>query len=716
MAAYRMDGFSLTGGNAPRRIPGGLVSAGFFRLLGASPAMGRFFTEEEDVPGAARVVVLAHHVWQERFGSDREIIGRSLTLDGAPYTVIGVAPAGFRYFQRSADVYVPLGLWGDKTSWLDRGNHQGLLTLARLKPDVSVKTARAEMNTIARQLEALYPRSNSGQRVTMEPLFESQVGEARPSLLMLLACVGLVLALTCANVANLVIARGSSPEREIVVRAALGAGRGRVIRQLLTESVLLAAIGGAVGLLIAVWGIDPLIRLAPSNIPRLDMARVDLRVLAFTFGVAVVTGLLFGVAPALQASRVDLTESLKRGASSVTSGPARRRLQTALMVVEVALALMVVTGAGLMVRSILAVNRVHPGLNPDGVLALDLVLPETKYGTPESWRAFLDQALERLRALPGVESASGVLCLPLAGDCWSSVYMVEGLPVPSQDKLPVSAFNAVASDYFRTLQIPLIEGRLLTHADGTSAPSVVLINETMARRHWPGQSPLGRRLKQGFPQDDTPWREIVGVVADCRQSGPERDPEPEVFLPFTQASDSSMSLIVKTLGDSALPAGAVISEIHRLDPDQPVDNIRPMSRYLADSVARRRFATLLLGMFASLALVLAAVGIYGVVSCGVTARTHEIGIRMALGARGGDVARLVLWQGMKRTLAGVAAGLVAAAALTRFMSGLLFAVTPTDPITFSSIAALLGLVALAACWPPARRAMRVDPMVALRYE
>jgi putative ABC transport system permease protein len=627
---------------------------------------------------------------------------------------VGVAPAGLRFFRSRADLYVPVGLWGNQDAWRDRGNHQGLTVLARLQPAASLESSRVEMDTIARRLEAQYPRTNSGQSVLLQPLFETQISDVRPSLVMLVACVGLVLLITCANVANLLLSRAPARQREIALRAALGAGRRRIVRQLLTESVLLAGIGGTLGVLVASWGIEALLRIAPANIPRLDTTRLDAGVLAFTLGLSVLTGLVFGIAPALQASRADLNEGLKAGARGGTVTPAGRRLQTGLLVSEIALALAVVTGAGLMVRSILAVHDVELGFQTAKVLAVDLALPDAKYATRERRRAFFEQSLERIRALPGVQSASGVMCPPLYGSCWNSVYLAEGQAVPSQAELPVSAFNVVDPDYFKTLRVPLLEGRWFTRTDGASP--VVIVNATLARRHWPGESPLGKRIKQGFPQDKTPWREIVGVVADTRQMGAEWQPGPEVYCPLSQEIDSTLTLVVRSSGDPLLQVGAVAAAIHGLDPEQPVDNIRPMTRDQAESTARRRFSTLLLGLFGALALVLAAVGIYGVNSCSVASRMHEIGVRFALGARRIDVVRLVLRRGMKPALAGVVAGLAGVTAFARLMSGLIYGVTPTDPLTVASTAGLLIVVALAACWLPALRAARIDPMIVLRLE
>jgi putative ABC transport system permease protein len=717
MAAQKLDGFILTGNGEPRRLPGRMVSASFFDLLGLKPALGRFFNANEDLPRAERTVVLAHHLWRDRFGADPAILGRSILLDNVPHTVVGVAPAELRFGSR-VDLYVPVGLWGDTKVWLERSNHVGLRVLARLAPGVSIEAARAEMDTIARGLEAQYPASNTGQRVMMQRLYEDQVGDVRPSLLMLLACVGLVLLITCANIANLILARGASRQREIAVRASLGAGRWQLVRQFMAESLLMAGAGGALGVMAAFWGIKTLLGLAPPDIPRLEATRIDPMVLAFTIGLSLLAGLVSGIAPALQASRLDVIESLKEGPRGGAIRPARRRLQSVFLITQIALSIIVVTGAGLMVRSILAVSRVVPGFQAEGALALDVMLPGSRYAEPASRSAFFSQALDRIRALPGVESAASVHCLPLTGSCWTSVYQAEGLPETSAAQLPISAFNQVSADYFRAMRIPLLEGRSFTPADGASSAPVAIVNARMAQRHWPGASPIGKRIRQGFPESGNPWREIVGVVGDVLQNGPEWEVLPEIYFPYDQAPTAAMRLVMRSQGDGdpAMLAGAATMEVHRLDPAQPVENVRPMTAYLGDSMARRRFSTLLLVMFAALALVLAAVGIYGVVSCSVSERTHEIGVRMALGARAADIARLVLGRGMRLTLTGVTAGLAGAVIVTRFMSGMLFGVTPNDPLTFGAMAALLAGVAMAACWLPARRASRVDPMTVLRLD
>jgi putative ABC transport system permease protein len=715
LAVYRVDGFNVTGIDEPTRLFGGQVSASLFTLLGATPAIGRVFAEEEDRPGAAPVVVLSHHLWATRFASDPNLPGRSITLNGIPHTIIGVMAEDFRFFQTKTELYVPAGLLGDSPVWRDRGNHPGLRVLGRLRPDVTEEKAAADMETIAGRLEEQYPASNSGQRVSITPLFETKVKDVRSSILLLLAAVGFVLMITCANVANLMLTRASSRHREIAIRTAVGARRWQLIRQLLTESVLLSLIGGAAGILIALWGVDLFVRLAPDDIPRLETTRLDSAVLAFTLGLSMITGILFGLAPAFQSSKLDVISALKESSRS-SAGRSRRKIWAALLVVEVALAVVLVIGAGLMIRSILEAQRVNPGFNPENVVAMDVVLPRMKYGEKEQQIAFYNQSLERVRTLPGVESASAVLCVPITGGCWGSIYLVEGRPIPNQSELPRSSFNCVTPDYFKTMKIPLIEGRFFNETDNERSLPVIIINESMARRHWKDESPIGKRIKQGFPQSDNPYRQIVGVVADVKQGALDSEQDTEVYLPFEQSPSSNMSLVVRTNLNPSQMAAAVRQEISAIDKDQPVVNVQTMNKLLSDTMANRRFSTLLLGIFAALALVLASVGVYGVISYSVTSRTHEVGIRRALGANKSDILRLVVGQAMALAMTGVAIGIAGAFALTRLMSSLLFQVSATDAITFLTVALLIAVVALVASFIPARRAAKVDPVIALRYE
>jgi predicted permease len=715
MAAYRLDQRSLTGIGPPTLLQAGEVSAPFFSILGANPVLGRVFTESEDKPGASPRAILSHEFWRNRLGGDSSVLGRELTLGAEPFTVVGVLPPNFKYFQEPVDLYIPIGLEGAKPAWINRGNHPGLLVLARLKT-VSRSAAQAEMGTIMGRLEQQYPASNSGERASVTPLSEKQLASVRPTFYMLLAAVGCVLLIACANVANLQLTRAAARQKEFAVRAAIGAGKARVIRQLLTESVLLATLGGGLGLLLALSAIPPLLRLAPQDIPRLAETEVDGGVMLFTLGISILIGILFGIAPAFQSSHINPSGVLKESGTTVTSSRSRQSLRAGLFVSEVALAMVLVVACGLLIRSLLKVQAVNPGFNADHVLALDVMLPAQQYRTDEQKTRFFAQALDRIRVLPRVTSASAVHCPPLVGTCWNSVYLVSDRPIPLQAELPKSVFNVATPTYFQTMQIPLLQGRQFAESDDAKAPPVIIINQTMADKWWPHQSPLGKRIKQGFPQDKTPYREIVGVVGDLKQNGPDARQLPEVFEPAAQGPSQAMTLVVRTGPGPLSLAKAAENAIQSVDKDLPVSAIQPMTQYISESLARREFSTLLLGLFGALALVLAAVGVYGVMAYTVAQRTHEIGIRVALGAQRMHILRLILGRGGILALAGVGLGLASALGLTRLMASLLYGVRATDPFTFVGVALLLALVALAACYIPARRATHVVPMVALRHE
>jgi predicted permease len=715
MAAYRLDDRTLTGIGEPALLRAGEVSAAFFSILGAQPVLGRVFTESEDKVGASPRAVLSYEFWRNRLGGDSSVLGRELTLSGVPCTVVGVLPPSFKYFPQQVDLYVPIGLEGATPAWIDRVNHPGLLVLARLKA-VSRSAAQAEMETIMGRLEQQYPASNSGERASVTPLSEQRLADLRPIFYILLAAVICVLLIACANVAHLELTRAAARQKEFAVRAALGAGKARVMRQLLTESVLLASLGGGLGLLLALCIIAPLLRLAPHDIPRLGETRIDGGVMLFTFVISVLTGILFGTAPAFQSQRINPNGVLKESGATVTSGRPRQILRAGLFVSEVALAMLLVVACGLLIRSLLKAQAVNPGFNPDHVLALDVLLPAQQYRTDEQRTRFFAQALDRIRLLPGVTSTSAVLCPPIGGTCWSSVYLVSDRPVPPQAEIPSSVFNVATPDYFRTMQVPLLQGRQFAESDDAKAPPVIIINQTLADMRWPHDSPIGKRIKQGFPQDKAPYREIVGVVGDLKQEGPDAQQLPEVFEPMAQSASQAMTVVLRTEADPMALAKPAENVIESVDKDLPVSAIQPMTRYISESLARRRFSTLLLGLFGGLALVLAAVGIYGVVAYTVAQRTHEIGIRTALGAQRLHILRLILERGGVLALAGVGLGLGSALGLTRLMASLLYEVRPTDLLTFAGVAMLLIFIALAACYIPARRATKVNPIVALRYE
>jgi putative ABC transport system permease protein len=717
MAAFRSKGLTLTGAGEPERLQGARVSASFFPLLGVKTSLGRTFLPEEDKPKAERVVVISHGLWQRRFGGDANIIGQSLTLDAQSYTVVGVLAAGFDFpiEIEKADVWSPLALDGQLLE--QRGAHF-LKVIARLKPGVSPQTAQAEITTIASRLEQQYPEDDTDRIVTLYSLYDHLVGGIRPALLVLLGAVGFVLLIACSNVANLLLARAAARQKEIAIRMALGASRGRIVRQLITESLILAFIGGGAGLLLALWGVESLIALSPANLPRLSGIGVDGWVLGFTLLISVMTGIIFGLAPALKASRPDLNDALKEGGRGSTEGFSGRRLRNLLVVSEMALALVLLISAGLLIRSFLQLQQVNAGFDPANVLTMSVQLPESKYEQGVQVSAFFEQTLERIAALPGVESAGGITTLPLSGNSMRTTFTVQNRPAPVPGQEPLAQLRAVTPGYFRTLRIPLLRGEEFTENYKKDRPGRIIINDTMARRFFPDEDPIGLRLSIGLGIDDndpTAW-EIIGIVGDVRHASLDAEPIPEMYVPHSQQSWPFLTLVVRSSSDPMALAGPVRSQILALDNDQPVSGIRSMEGMVSASIAQPRFYLLLLSIFAALALVLATVGIYGVLSYSVTQRMHEIGIRMALGAKQSDVIKLVVGQGMMLALVGVAIGLVSAFVFTRLMSSMLYGVSATDPVTFAALALLLTAVALLASYIPARRATKVDPMIALRYE
>jgi putative ABC transport system permease protein len=709
LAAADLVNFNLTGRGEPERLPTARVTAGYFPLFGVAPALGRHFLPEEDQPGRNNVVVLSHFLWQTRFGSDPGIVNQTVSLDGVPCTVVGVMPPGFRLPQ-DARLARPIAFGPDDRT--RAGNHF-LNVYARLKPGVTLRDAEVEMATVAARLEQEFAATNAGHQVALTSLREQLVGDVRPALLVLLGAVGLVLLIACANLANLLLARAEARRKEVAVRAALGASRWRIVRQLLAESVLLAAAGGAAGLLLAVWGVDLLVSLDPAGVRRVGEVQLDAVVLAFTFGLSLVTGLLFGLAPALQASKPDFVETLKEGGRAGVGGRRGGRLRAALVVSEVALTLVLLVGAGLLVKSFARLLDVDPGLDPRGVLTLDVSLPTAKYAEPQRVAAFYQQLLAEVAALPGVEAAGAVSVLPLSGDDNSNFVHIEGRAPLAQGQALRAGRRNVTPEYFRAFRIPLKSGRLIAPADDAQAMRVAVINEAMAARFFEGEDPVGKRLRTG---EGNPWITVVGVVGDVRHRGLDIETRPEMFFPHAQAPSRQMSLAVRTAGDPLALVGAVRERVRAVDDEQPIGNVKTMEAWLAESVASRRFSVLLLGAFALAAAVLAALGIYGVVSYGVARRTHELGLRIALGASRADVLRLVIRQGMRATLVGAGVGLAAALALTRLMAGLLYGVSATDPAVFAAVTLLLTGVALFACYVPARRATKVDPMEALRHE
>jgi len=700
----------LSGGNQPERIRGVRVSEDLLPLLNEKPVLGRTFLPEEYQPGKNHVVLVSDGLWRRSFGSDPGLIGRTLKLNDEIYTVIGIMPPRFGFPPNErALLYAPLVPDANRS-------HGWLWAVGRLNPGISLRGAQVEMDTISDRLEQQYPGSNKGQGVNLLPLEEMVVGKLRSAFLVFVCVVGLVLLIACANCANLMLGRTTARARELAVRVALGAGRRRLMQQLLTESALLSLLGGALALLLAVWGVDVLVALMKNDlpIPRLENIRIDGWVLGFAFLVSLLTGIFFGLAPALAASRVDLNESLKEGSRNVTGSLRPVQLRSLLVVSEVALSLVLLVGAGLMIRSFLLLSHVETGVNTRNVLALDLSLYESRYAQPHVRANFLQQVAERVRTLPGVKSASWATDLPLSDntDCLS--FSIAGRPEPGPGKAREARFNVVGPGYFQTLGIPLLRGRDFTGQDTGATPGVVLINQAMVRSYWADEDPLGKQITM----DGKSFFSIVGVVGNVHQLGQVSETSPEFYLSYLQdpVDWPYRTLTVRTAGDPLKLVNLVKQAVWSVNRDQPVSNIRTMEQVLAESVAQPRIFTLLLGVFAALALALASVGIYGVVSYSVSQRTHEVGVRLALGAEQFDVLRLVIGQGMLLTGIGLGIGLAGAMALTRFLSSFLYGVRPTDPITFAAVALVLAVVALLAAYIPARRAMKVDPMVALRYE
>jgi putative ABC transport system permease protein len=723
ISALDSAGFNLTGAGEPEKIVCARVSASFFRLMDVWPKMGRAFTPEEDGAGSDRVVIISQSLWRRRFGQDPDLIGKPLTLNGNSYTVIGIMPDGFRYPGAAdlpgymepppqTDMWVPIALTPEQIG--KRGDFN-LAVMARLKPGVTLAEAQTEMSNIARRVEAQEPKAK-GFGVNVVSLNDQLVGRIRPALFVMLVAVAFVLLIACANVANLLLARAAARRRELAVRMALGASRGRIVRQLLTESILLSMAGGALGIVLNFWGIGILLALSPENIPRLAEVNTDAYVLCFTLLISVATGTLFGLAPALQASRLNLNESLKEGARGLAGGVNRNRVRASLVVSEVALSLVLLAGAGLLIRSFIELLRVDPGFKPENVLTLKLSLPTNKYPEPQRQSAFFRQVIERIEALPGVDSVGAVSALPLSGAEEASTFMVEGSAPAEPDNLPMADRRRASANYFAAMGISLSKGRAFTDQDNQAAVPVAIISESFARRFFADIDPIGKRIKNGGATSTRPWLSIVGVVKDVRHLALEAEPRPQVYLPYLQNTWTTMSIVMRSAIDAESLANAARSAVWEVDKEQPVTEVKSMEQYFSASIAQRRFNMILLAVFAGVALVLAAVGLYGVMSYSAVQRTQEIGIRMALGANQTDVMKLVVKQGMLLALAGVATGLGAALALTRLMASLLYGVSATDPATFVLISLILTAVALLACLVPARRATKVDPCVALRHE
>ena len=724
VASYHTSDFIMTGRGDSARLQGAVVNAHLLPLLGVSPTIGRGFHPDEDKPGdSGRVVLLSQQLFQQRFGSDPNVVGQPMVLDGKTFTIVGVMPQAFQFPVQND----PVELWttvavdrevdseDDTPVTEQRGAHY-MHVIARLKPGVTVDQAQAEMTAIGARLEQQYPDKNLHRSVKVEPALEALVGDIRPALLILLGAVGCVLLIACANVANLLLARAMTRQKEMSIRSALGASRMRVIRQLLTESILLSLAGGALGLFLAVWWSDLLVALGKDNIPRALQVGLDWRVLVFTLVVSVLTGVVFGLVPALHSSKTDLTESLKEGGRGSGEGARRNRVRGVLVVSELAIAVVLLVGAGLLIQSLWRLRQVSPGFQSANLLTFVVGIPEVRYPT-EKQNPFFRDLVARIQALPGVTSASSVIPVPLSGDLFRISFETEGRPVAKGDQ-PSADFFAISNDYFKTLGVTMLKGRTFDERDNEKAPGVIIVNQAFAEKHFPNEDPVGKRIKPGISTTEAKpdWRLIVGVVADVRNRNLTSELRPGYFVPQAQAPFNQMTMIVRTTGDPHGLVSAVRNEVHGMDPELPVFNVKTMDEYISATVAAPRFNTTLLGIFASVALVLTIVGLYGVMSYSVAQRTNEIGIRMALGAQTRDVLRLIVSQGFKLVLLGLGIGLVGAFAVMRVISSLLFGVTSNDPLTFVTVALLLALVALLACYIPARRATRLDPLSALRYE
>jgi putative ABC transport system permease protein len=706
---------NLTGDGEPERISGQLVSANVFSILGVEPALGRTFLTNEDQPGQEHVVVLSHVLWQRRFNHDPSIVNRNITLNGEAFTVVGVMPRGFFFPEREIDLWIPWAMELEQAA--GRGDHY-LRLIARLRSTATVEQANQDLKSIGARLEAEYPRTNEGLGFTSNSLHQDYVGDLRLPILILFGAVGLVLLIACANVANLLLAQATTRRREIAIRIALGARRWTIVRQLLVESLLLAGAGGLLGVLVAFWGVSGLAKFLPESLSKLQSVTVDTRVFLFTLGVSALTAIIFGGVPALLASRTRPGEALSDTARDVSGGTSGRFVRRLLVVSEVALAVVLLVGAGLLIRSFQRLRQVDIGFTTENRLTMKMVLPMPKYVKADARRAFYDQTLARVEAIPGVEAAGVITVLPLSFNGMNFSFSVEGRSSPSDVELPFALYRVVSPGYFRAMGITLQRGRLLDAHDSPDSQPVILINQRLAEQYWPNEDPIGKRLKIGAVDSPNQWLTVAGIVNNVRQTGL-YEQKHEIYVPYAQERRVFMAprdLVVSTKADAASVVAAVRQAVWSVDKDQPVSNVQTMNQVVAASISKERFQSLLLGLFAALALLLACVGLYGVISYAVVQRTHEIGVRMALGAKPVDVLRLVIRQGMGLTIIGLIVGVAVGSVVTRVLSDMLYGISTRDPLTFVGAPLLLLAVAFLACYIPARRATRIDPLVALRYE
>jgi predicted permease len=718
MAGNQGHDLTVTGRGEPFVAVTGVVTPEVFAVLAATPLAGRTFVPDDGKQGAAPVVILSENLWRSHFSADPNIVGSAISLDKRLFTVVGIMPADFRspLQTRRQDLWVPLVNDPLFSSWMPRRGGHWLVVIARLKPGVSIAQAQVEMGAISARQAKENPAENTGWTVRIVPLQSELVGDVKPALLVLLGAVALVFLIACANIANLLLARATSRAKEMSVRIALGAGRGRIVRQLLTESAALGLLGGVAGILIAYWGVHSLRSLLPADMPKANPIQVDAYVLGFALLLSVAASFAFGLAPALLAAGSDLQKTLREGAGRAGAGGGRQSIRTFLAAAEIAVAMVLLVGAGLLVRSFITLTSVSPGFNAQHLMKAEVQLPRFEYSTPQQWNAFAEDLLARIQAEPGMRDSAIAIPLPLAHNNVNLGFEIEGSAAPLSSQSRTADYVAATPEYFHVMGIPLLQGREFNREDVASNPRVTIISATMARVYFPNQNPIGKRIVFGFPPDAGSPREIVGVVGDVRDVALRQDPAAMMYVPYAQAPFWGAVVVVRSNLSVAAVADAVRRHAAAIDKDLPVTDIAAMPEAVDATVAQPRFQTMLLGLFGALALILSGVGIYGVISYSVIQRTHEIGIRMSLGAQPRQVLRLVMGQGLKLALCGIVIGAAAAFALTRLMLSLLFGVSPADPLTFTGVAILLVAVALAACYVPARRAMRVDPMTALRYE